>query len=45
MSKIEVTKISGNVFADIGIPNAKEHAVKAALVVRIAKVIADEKLT
>jgi predicted XRE-type DNA-binding protein len=45
MSKISVTKSSGNVFADIGLPDAKEHAVKAAFVVRIAKIMKDEGLT
>jgi hypothetical protein len=29
--KIKVTKSSGNVFADIGIPNAAEHSIKADL--------------
>lgn len=44
MSKIAVTKGSGNVFADIGAKNAKEHAVKAALVVRIADIITELEL-
>ena len=30
--KIKVTRSSGNVFADIGIPNAAEHSIKADLV-------------
>lgn len=45
MSKITVTKSSGNVFADIGVPNPKEHALKAALVTRIARSIAAQELT
>lgn len=44
MSK-SVTRSSGNVFADLGLPNAEEHKRKADLVIRIAKIIADEKLT
>lgn len=39
MSKITVTKSSGNVYADIGIPNATEHAVKADLVIRLSQII------
>lgn len=45
MNKVAVTRSSGNVFADIGLPDAKEHAVKAALVTRIAKIIASQELT
>jgi predicted XRE-type DNA-binding protein len=33
--KMEHEKSSGNVFADIGLPNAGEHLVKAKLVVKI----------
>lgn len=33
--KIEHEKSSGNVFADIGLPHAGEHLVKAKLVVKI----------
>jgi predicted XRE-type DNA-binding protein len=33
--RIEHEKSSGNVFADIGIPNAEEHLVKAKLVFKI----------
>jgi predicted XRE-type DNA-binding protein len=35
-NKIKVTKSSGNVFADLGIPNADEHFVKAEIVLGIA---------
>ena len=45
MSKIAITKSSGNVFADIGLPNAKEHLVKAALVSRIADIMEADGLT
>ena len=34
-NKITVTKSSGNVFADIGLPNAAEHAIKADIVLRL----------
>jgi predicted XRE-type DNA-binding protein len=33
---MKVTESSGNVFADIGIPNPEEHLLKAELVLRIA---------
>jgi predicted XRE-type DNA-binding protein len=45
MSRIAITKSSGNVFADIGLPNAKEHLVKAALVSRIADIMEADGLT
>jgi predicted XRE-type DNA-binding protein len=35
-SKIKSTKSSGNVFADLGLPNADEHFVKAEIVLGIA---------
>jgi predicted XRE-type DNA-binding protein len=34
--KVRVTKSSGNVFADISLPNAAEHSIKADLVIAIA---------
>ncbi len=45
MKKIKVTKSSGNVFADIGLPNAAEHSIKADLVLRIAARIKSKGLT
>lgn len=33
--RVKVHKGSGNVFADIGLPNAEEHLVKAKLVFKI----------
>lgn len=33
---------SGNVFADLGFPDAGEHLVKAGLVVKIDRIIRDE---
>ena len=43
--KIKVTKSSGNVFADIGVPDADEHFVKAEIVLDIAARIKAKKLT
>lgn len=45
MAKMKVTKSSGNVFADIGVPNAKEHAAKADLVMSISRTIKKLSLT
>ena len=39
MSKARSTKSSGNVFADIGVPDAEEHLAKADLVLGIASII------
>ena len=36
---------SGNVFADLGLPNAEEHQLKATLVVQIARLIKARKLS
>jgi predicted XRE-type DNA-binding protein len=36
---------SGNIFADLGLPNAEEHQLKAALVVQLKRMIAERKLT
>ena len=41
----EITKGSGNVFADIGTPDAETHALKAELVRRIELLIEGERLT
>lgn len=43
MTKIE--KGSGNVFADLGYPDAETHAMKGRLVQRIATLIEARKLT
>ena len=32
---------SGNVFADLGLPNAEEHQLKAVLVVQLKRLIAE----
>jgi predicted XRE-type DNA-binding protein len=39
------TKGSGNIFADLGLPNAEEHELKAALVVKLKRLIAERELT
>ncbi|MCA6110177.1 helix-turn-helix domain-containing protein [Bradyrhizobium cenepequi] len=39
------TKGSGNIFADLGLPNAEEHQLKAALVVQLKRLMAERKLT
>lgn len=36
---------SGNIFADLGLPNAGEHQLKAALIVQLKRVIAERGLT
>src|SRR3954451_7795574 len=36
---------TGNVFADLGLPDAGEHLIKAGLVVRIDRIIRERKLT
>jgi len=36
---------SGNIFADLGLPNAGEHQLKAALVVQLHRIIKARKLT
>lgn len=35
----KTTRSKGNVFAEIGIPNADEHALKADVVIKLAKMI------
>lgn len=44
MSNAEIFVGSGNVFADIGLPNAEEHLLKAQLVHRIDRVLKGRKL-
>jgi predicted XRE-type DNA-binding protein len=45
MKKARVTKRSSDVFADIGLPNAAEHSIKADIVLRIAARIKSKGLT
>ncbi|MBR0756963.1 XRE family transcriptional regulator [Bradyrhizobium jicamae] len=39
------TKGSRNIFADLGLPNAEEHQLKAALVVQLKRLMAERRLT
>ena len=43
--KRKITKSSGNVYADLGIRGADEHALKAELVRQIAGVMKEQQLT
>jgi predicted XRE-type DNA-binding protein len=44
-SKVKSTKSSGNVFKDLGVPNADEHLIKADLVIGIADRIRAKRLS
>ena len=41
----KISKTSGNVYADLGVKNPDEHALKAELVRRIAAVMKEQELT
>lgn len=41
----EVTEGSGNVFADLGLPNADQELMKARLTLQIARIIKERGLT
>jgi predicted XRE-type DNA-binding protein len=41
----KITKSSGNVYADLGLKNADEHALKAEFVRQIAAVMKEQELT
>ena len=43
--RIEAYVSSGNVFADLGLPNPEERLAKAELVVRIKEIMEDQALT
>ena len=43
--KIQVEESSGNVFADIGLPNPDERLAKADLAIRISEAIRTQRLT
>lgn len=45
MTKIEHEVSSGNVFADLGVPNPEEHLLKARLVAALAKLIKSQDMT
>src|SRR5713101_7574705 len=42
---LEMEPGSGNVFADLGLPDAGEHLIKAGLVVKINRIIRQRALT
>jgi predicted XRE-type DNA-binding protein len=42
---VRITKSSGNVYADLGLKNPEEHALKAELVRRIAELLEGERLS
>ena len=44
-AKIKTTRSSGNIFKDIGLPDAEEHALKADIVIGLAKLIEGKKLS
>lgn len=43
--KMEVEESSGNVFADLGLPNPEERLAKAGLAARISEAIRSRRLT
>ena len=43
-NKVKIEHSSGNVFADLGLPDAEEHLLKAQLVTRIERIIRQRKL-
>lgn len=45
LGNIEYTESSGNVFADLGIPNPKEALAKAEIATKIHEIIKTKKLT
>lgn len=45
MTKAKITKSSGNVFADLGVPDAPSHFMKAELVSRIQSIMKMRGLT
>ena len=45
MSRTRVTKSTGNIYADLGVKHAEEHAIKAELVHQIAAILKEEGLT
>ena len=45
MSKVKVEKGSGNIFADLGLPDAERHFLKAQIVAEIYRLTNERKLT
>ena len=44
-SKVRATKGSGNIFADLGLPNPEQELLKARLTLQIYKIIQERGLT
>jgi predicted XRE-type DNA-binding protein len=42
---VMISRGSGNVFADLGLPDAEEHQLKAQIVTLIARIIEEQHLT
>lgn len=45
MAKIALEQSSGNVFADLGVPDAEDHKLKAGLVSKLASIMQELELT
>lgn len=45
MAKRDYVESSGNVFADLGLPNPEEMLAKAALAIKIAEILRERRLT
>jgi len=43
--EIRFTPSSGNVFADMGVPNPEEHHAKAQIAVQIARLMSEQQIT
>lgn len=43
--RLQVTTSSGNVFADLGFPDAEERLLKASLAIQIERILRQRKLT
>jgi predicted XRE-type DNA-binding protein len=44
MARLKVERGSGNVFADLGLPDADEHKLKAGLVAKLASIMEQQGL-
>ena len=44
-TKARITKSSGNVFADLGLPNSEQELLKARLTLQIYKIVKKRGLT
>jgi predicted XRE-type DNA-binding protein len=44
-TKVRITKSSGNIFADLGLPNPEQELLKARLTLQIYKIVKERGLT